>query len=61
MDEQALIRFRLRAMEEENRLLKQTLVKAHEEEELCACGMPHKLTVYLTAEDLLHVRKETAE
>ena len=53
MDEQALLRLRIQQLEEENRLLKQTLVVKNVEIEECKCGTPHKLYVLgtLTEED----------
>ena len=52
MDEQALLRLRIEALEEENRLLKQTIVVKDVEVEVCDCGTPHKLMVLgLVGED----------
>lgn len=52
MDELALLRLRIMALEEENRLLKQTLVVKDVEVEVCDCGTPHKLMVLgLVGED----------
>ena len=48
MDEQALLRLRIQQLEEENRLLKQTLVVKNVEVEECKCGTPHKLYVFST-------------
>lgn len=45
MDELALLRLRIQALEEENRLLKQTLVVKDIEQEECECGTPHRLYV----------------
>ena len=45
MDELALLRLRIAALEEENKLLKQTLVVKTVEQEECECGTPHKLYV----------------
>ena len=45
MDENALLRLRIEALEEENRLLKQTLIVKSVELEECECGTPHKLYV----------------
>jgi len=45
MDELALLRLRIQALEEENKLLKQTLVVKTVEQEECECGTPHKLFV----------------
>jgi len=52
MDELALLRLRIMALEEENRLLKQTIVVKDVEVEVCDCGTPHKLMVLgLVGED----------
>lgn len=53
MDEQALLRLRIKQLEEENQLLKQTLIVKNVEIEECKCGTPHKLYVLgtLTEED----------
>jgi len=51
MDELALLRLRIQALEEENRLLKQTLVVKNVEVEECECGTPHKLYVMGALED----------
>lgn len=45
MDELALLRLRVKALEEENQLLKQTIVVKDVEVEVCDCGTPHKLMV----------------
>lgn len=53
MDEQALLRLRIQQLEEENQLLKKTLIVKNVEVEECKCGTPHKLYVFstLTEED----------
>lgn len=53
MDEQALLRLRIQQLEEENQLLKKTLVVKTVEVEECKCGTPHKLYILgtLTEED----------
>ena len=48
MDEQALLRLRIKELEEENRLLKKTLVVKAVEVEERKCGVPHKLYVFST-------------
>lgn len=53
MDELALLRLRIQALEEENRLLKQTLVVKGVEVEECECGTPHKLYVMGTLDEQL--------
>jgi hypothetical protein len=45
MDEQALLRLRIEALEEENTRLKQVMVVKGVELEVCKCGVPHKLYV----------------
>lgn len=45
MDEQALLRLRIQQLEEENQILKQTLIVKGVEIEECKCGTPHKLYV----------------
>ena len=45
MDEQALLRLRIQQLEEENCILKQTLIVKNVEIEECRCGVPHKLYV----------------
>ena len=51
MDEQALLRLRIQQLEEENKLLRQTLVVKNVEVEECKCGTPHKLYVLGTLAD----------
>ena len=46
-----LLRLRIQALEEENKLLKQTLVVKDIEQEECECGTPHKLYVLGKLED----------
>lgn len=45
MDEIALLRLRIEALEEQNQLLRQTLVIKDKETQVCACGTPHTLYV----------------
>lgn len=56
MDEQALLRLRIKQLEEENQLLKQTLIVKNVEIEECKCGTPHKLYILGTLTEEDHVR-----
>ena len=55
MDTEALLKLRVAALEEQNQILMQTMVVKSVEQDVCKCGLPHKLYVFGLMDDAVKV------